>query len=121
MTSSLSGELRRLGVEGAGTVNAIFRIGNQLAARFPLQGEDPDAVLRQLQAEAGAAAKLAGLKRFPTPEPVAIGAPGPCYGLPWSVQTWLPGVVATDRDPGDRDCVRSGHKCVNCRAGLMPM
>ncbi|SIJ33239.1 Possible phosphotransferase [Mycobacteroides abscessus subsp. bolletii] len=88
-------------VPGAGTVNAIFRVGDQLATRFPLQGEDPDAVLRQLQAEADAAAKLSGRTRFPTPEPVAIGSPGPGYGLPWSVQTWLPGVVATGRDPGD--------------------
>lgn len=86
-------------VRGAGTVNAIFRIGDQLAARFPLQGQDPDAELRQLQAEAQAAAKLVGRSRFPTPEPVAIGAPGRCYRLPWSVQTWLPGVVATDCDP----------------------
>lgn len=90
-------------VQSAGTVNAIFRIGDQLAARFPLQGEDPDVVLQQLQAEADAAAKLFGRTRFPTPEPVAIGAPGPGYRLPWSVQTWLPGVVATDRDPSDSE------------------
>ncbi|CAM64905.1 aminoglycoside phosphotransferase [Mycobacteroides abscessus] len=88
-------------VQSVGTVNAIFRIGSQFAARFPLQGEDPGAVLQQLQAESDAAAKLVGRTRFPTPEPVAIGSPGPGYGLPWSVQTWLPGVVATGRDPGD--------------------
>jgi len=38
---------------------------------------------------------------FPTPEPVAIGEPGARCSLPWSVQTWLPGVVATDEDPGE--------------------
>ncbi|MBN7300490.1 aminoglycoside phosphotransferase family protein [Mycobacteroides abscessus subsp. bolletii] len=90
-------------VQGAGTVNAIFRIGDQLAARFPLQGRDPDVVLHQLQAEADAATKLLGRTRFLTPEPVAIGAPGPGYGLPWAVQTWLPGAAATDRDPGDSE------------------
>ncbi|MGL5442391.1 MAG: phosphotransferase, partial [[Mycobacterium] stephanolepidis] len=37
----------------------------------------------------------------PSPRPVAIGKPGAGYGLPWAVQTWLPGAAATDRDPGD--------------------
>ena len=36
----------------------------------------------------------------PLPHPVAIGEPGGGYPLPWSVQTWLPGTVATDADPG---------------------
>ncbi|MFA4081614.1 phosphotransferase [Mycobacteroides salmoniphilum] len=87
-------------VVGSGTVNAIFRLGDRLALRFPLQGDDSATVLKQLQAESLAAAKLFERSRFPTPRPVAIGLPGANYGLPWSVQTWLPGVVATDRDPG---------------------
>jgi aminoglycoside phosphotransferase (APT) family kinase protein len=88
-------------VESAGTVNAIFRIGDQLAARFPLEPGDVEATRRWLAAEAEAAAELAGRTRFPTPEPVALGEPGRGYPLPWSVQTWLPGVVATDHDPGE--------------------
>src|SRR5262249_31823307 len=44
---------------------------------------------------------LLGRTRFPTPEPVALGKPGAGYPLPWSVQTWLPGTVATDEDPGE--------------------
>jgi aminoglycoside phosphotransferase (APT) family kinase protein len=88
-------------VVGPGTVNAIFRIGEQLAARFPLQGDDPAAVLRQVQAETNASAKLLGQTRFPTPQPVAIGQPGAGYELPWSIQTWLPGLVATDHDPSN--------------------
>ncbi|MDO3335146.1 aminoglycoside phosphotransferase family protein [Mycobacteroides abscessus] len=88
-------------IKGHGTVNAIFRIGDQLAARFPLQGDDPAAVLEHLRAEDAAAAKLLGRTRFPTPAPVAIGQPGDGFGLPWSVQTWLRGITATDRDPRD--------------------
>jgi aminoglycoside phosphotransferase (APT) family kinase protein len=42
-----------------------------------------------------------GRTRFPTPAPVALGAPGAGYPFPWSVQTWVPGVVATDDDPGE--------------------
>ena len=86
---------------GAGTVNAIFRIGDLYAARFPLKAGDVDGVRRSLEAEAKAAAELAGRTRFRTPEPIAIGEPGDGYPLPWSVQTWLPGTVATDADPGE--------------------
>jgi aminoglycoside phosphotransferase (APT) family kinase protein len=85
----------------SGTVNAIFRIGERLAARFPLEPGDVGAKRAWLAAEAEAAAELAGRTRFPTPEPVALGEPGRGYPLPWSVQTWLPGVVATDDDPGE--------------------
>lgn len=86
-------------VPGPGTVNAIFRIGDGLAARFPLRPGDPDETREQLVAEAAAGRELAGRTRFPTPEPVALGEPGPGYPLPWSVQTWVPGVAATDDDP----------------------
>jgi aminoglycoside phosphotransferase (APT) family kinase protein len=93
-------------VAGTGTVNAIFRIGDRYAARFPLEAGDAAAVRRTLEAEAKAAAELAGRTRFATPEPVALGEPGAGYPLPWSVQTWLPGTVAvdavaTDADPGE--------------------
>ncbi|MFF4412881.1 aminoglycoside phosphotransferase family protein [Streptosporangium sp. NPDC001559] len=88
------------GISHHGTVNAIFRIGDHFAARFPLQSGDVDSTRRQLESEAEAARELAGRTRFPTPEPVALGEPGAGYPLPWSVQTWLPGVVATEEDPG---------------------
>ena len=88
-------------VAATGTVNAIFRIGDLYAARFPLKAGDVDVVRRSLEAEAKAAAELAGRTRFQTPEPVALGEPGAGYPLPWSVQTWLAGTVATDADPGD--------------------
>ena len=84
-----------------GTVNAIFRIGAGLAARFPLQPADVVSTRRWLEAEAAAARRLVGRTRFGTPEPIAIGEPGGGYPLPWSVQTWLPGTVATDQDPSE--------------------
>ncbi|MFI6291562.1 aminoglycoside phosphotransferase family protein [Nonomuraea sp. NPDC050790] len=88
-------------VPGQGTVNAIFRVGDDLAARFPLEAREPAAARRWLEAEAAAARELLGVTRFRTPEPVALGEPGAGYPLPWAVQTWLPGVVATDEDPGE--------------------
>jgi aminoglycoside phosphotransferase (APT) family kinase protein len=87
-------------VVSQGTVNAIFRVGDDLAARFPLRSGDVEAAWRGLRAEAQAAAALLGRTRFATPEPVALGEPGLGYPLPWSVQTWIPGVVATPDDPG---------------------
>ncbi len=86
-----------------GTVNALFRIGQDYLARFPLQpakAAEPAATRRLLEKEAAAARELVGRTRFRTPEPIALGEPGPGYPLPWSVQTWLPGTTATDEDPG---------------------
>jgi aminoglycoside phosphotransferase (APT) family kinase protein len=80
-------------VRSQGTVNALFRLGDALVARFPLVPAD-DARGR-LEAEAAAAGELRGRTRFATPEPIAIGEPGPGYPMPWSVQTWVPGTVAT--------------------------
>jgi aminoglycoside phosphotransferase (APT) family kinase protein len=88
-------------VPSQGTVNAIFRIGDQLAARFAVERRDVSSARQRLLSEATAARELAGRTRFPTPEPVALGEPGAGYPLPWSVQTWLPGALATDEDPGE--------------------
>ena len=91
--------VRRVAADG--TVNAIFRIGDRLATRFPLRRQDPADSRRWLESEAAAARELAGRTRFRTPEPVAIGEPGAGYPLYWSVQTWVPGVAATQDDPGE--------------------
>ncbi len=87
-------------VASSGTVNALFRIGDRLVARFPLEPRNAEDARRWLESEAQAARELLGRTRFPTPAPVALGEPGFGYPLPWSVQTWLPGTVATEEDPG---------------------
>ena len=83
-----------------GTVNALFRIGQQLAARFPLEPGDVASTRRRLQAEANAARELLGRTRFRTPEPVALGEPGAGYPLPWSVATVPGSQVCTDHGSG---------------------
>ena len=88
-------------VAGGGTDNAIFRIGEDLAARFPLQGTDPEATRSSIETEAAAVRELASVANVPTPEPVAIGEPTESYPLPWGVQTWVPGTVATNDDPAE--------------------
>jgi len=87
-------------VASTGTVSALFRIGEELVARFPLLEGDAEEVLSSLVDEAERAAELARSTSVPTPVPVALGEPGEGYGLPWSVQTWLPGTDANTRDPG---------------------
>ncbi|GLY14567.1 putative phosphotransferase [Kineosporia sp. NBRC 101677] len=86
-------------LEAVGTVNAVFRIGAELTARFPLRPGDPAAIEAEFAAEAEAARKLDAYTRFQAPQQLAIGAPGPGCPMPWVVQTWLPGTTATEVDP----------------------
>lgn len=87
-------ELRGLDVRriaSAGTVNALFRIGDELVARFPFDPVTAD----DLQDEARAMAEFAAASPFPAPVPVGVGVPAEEYASAWSVQTWLPGAPAT--------------------------
>lgn len=85
-------------VRSHGTVNALFRIGDGLVARFPIQPGDAGATRKDLEAEAEAARRLHAISPYPTPEPVELGEPGEGYPLPWAVYTWLPGTIAYDVD-----------------------
>ena len=98
------------------TVNSIFRIGPTLSARFPLTGDDPEACRTELNAEAAASRELAVHSSVPVPTPVAVGAPGAGYPLYWSVQTWLPGQVATP--DGDASSDALAHDLATFIGGL---
>lgn len=78
-----------------GTVNAIFRVGERLSARFRLRPGDPEAVLLELRAEAAAMDELTASCPVPVPQVQALGSPGDGYPLPWSVLRWIPGETAT--------------------------
>lgn len=82
-------------VPGPGTLNAIFRIGDEFVARLPIVPESVGAARKRLHAEAAAAEELFGRTPFPTPCPIAVCEPGSGYPLPWSIYTWLPGEIAT--------------------------
>jgi aminoglycoside phosphotransferase (APT) family kinase protein len=92
------GELSIRPLASAGTVNALFRIGDHLTGRFPLHPIELELARQWLREEAEAARELAGRTAYATPEPVAIGEPGAGYPLPWSVQTWVPGTAAAEDD-----------------------
>ncbi|SEB97851.1 aminoglycoside phosphotransferase family protein [Microbacterium hydrocarbonoxydans] len=86
-------------VHTTGTVNTIVRIGDDLAARFPLLPES-EAVVR---AESDALAELAEFSVIPSPQPHGVGEPTPEYPSAWSVQTWLPGEPASPVDHESSD------------------
>ena len=71
-------------IEGGGTVNAIFRIGENVAARFPLNPGDPVDAVAGHRKEAAAMSELAAVCPVPTPIHAAHGAPGEAYPLPWT-------------------------------------
>ncbi|TDO68681.1 aminoglycoside phosphotransferase (APT) family kinase protein [Kribbella sp. VKM Ac-2571] len=85
-------------VPSHGTVNALFRIGDGLVARFPILPGDAATVQQELGDEADAARRLHTMSPYPTPQPIAIGAPASGYPLPWAVQTWVDGTIAYDAD-----------------------
>ena len=87
-------------LETEGTVNAIFRLGSTLVARFRLRVDHPATVRSALEREAAALTELAEHVSAAVASPVAIGRPSADFPLPWSILTWLPGTTATTEDPG---------------------
>ncbi|WP_235978491.1 MULTISPECIES: aminoglycoside phosphotransferase family protein [Streptomyces] len=74
-------------VESAGTDNAMYRIGDGLAARLPrIEG-----AVGNVAAEQRWLPRLAPELPVPIPEPVGRGRPGAGYPWEWSVFRWLEG------------------------------
>ncbi|MHA7155872.1 phosphotransferase [Arthrobacter sp. TMN-50] len=89
--------------DSMGTVNAIFRVGQGAAARFPLRATDPVVATEWLRREVDAALEFAASCPFPTPRPIGLGRPGQSYPMPFVMQTWLEGDTATPTGLGDSD------------------
>ena len=84
--------LRR--IEPAGTVHAIFRLGDELSVRLPRR-EDPTAAGgRELEW----LPSLAPLLPLEIPVPIAQGHPTAAYPWFWDVHTWVPGETARVED-----------------------
>lgn len=80
-----------------GTDNHIFRIGNELCARFPKVPWAAGTAIR----ETGALPRFAGAP-IAVPQVYGIGTPSEAYPHTWSVLTWLHGAPLEDsalRDP----------------------
>lgn len=94
-------EVRR--VESSATTSHVFRVGPDLAARFPLVLTDAAGARTEIEAEHRAMAEFARHSPFPAPEPIVIGEPFSQFPMPWSVQTWIPGAVAGPASVEDSD------------------
>jgi aminoglycoside phosphotransferase (APT) family kinase protein len=90
-------------VASHGTVNALFRLGDEIVLRFPLR-PSPDPGLRQeLSAEQDTARRVAAHVPVPVPEPAGFGEPGDGYPGPWTAYSWIPGETVSSENIGDPD------------------
>ncbi len=78
-------------VPSAGTDNAIYRLGEDMAVRLPRIGWAVD----QVEREHRWLPRLAPHLPLAIPIPLAMGFPGEGYPWPWSVYRWLEGENAT--------------------------
>ncbi|RSS33306.1 aminoglycoside phosphotransferase family protein [Streptomyces sp. WAC08241] len=74
-------------VESAGTDNAVFRLGDELAVRLP-KAEGAEG---QAEKERYWLPRLAPHLTLPVPVPVGHGVPGEGFDRPWTVCRWLDG------------------------------
>ncbi len=87
-------------VPSAGTDNAMYRLGDDLAVRLPRIHWAVDAVVKEQRWLPVLAPHLP----LAVPLPVAVGEPEACFPHAWTVVQWLPGELATLdrlRDPVD--------------------
>ena len=78
-------------VTSAGTDNAMYRLGDELAVRLPRIGWAVDSVLKEQRWLPILAPHLP----LAVPVPVAAGEPEAAFPYPWGVVEWLPGLLAT--------------------------
>jgi aminoglycoside phosphotransferase (APT) family kinase protein len=77
---------------GRGTVNAMFRLGDDLAVRLPRTAEWAG----DLERERVWLPRLRDQLPLFIPEPVAFGQPTAEYPLPWAVYRWISGMPYDD-------------------------
>ena len=77
---------------GRGTVNVMFRLGDDLAVRLPRTA----AWAGDLDREREWLPRLRDHLPLAIPEPVASGRPADGYPLPWAVYRWIDGVPYDD-------------------------
>lgn len=84
-------------IETASTVNAIYRLGDDMAVRLPLRpGQEG-----QFEKDRRWLPVLAPHLPLAIPEPLAAGGPTEGYPSAWAVYRWLPGAPASLSPPAD--------------------
>ncbi|WNM43334.1 aminoglycoside phosphotransferase family protein [Kitasatospora sp. CM 4170] len=89
-------------IRSAGTDNAIYRLGDDLAVRLPRL----EAAVEQVEFEQAWLPRLAPLLPVAVPERIAVGQPGLGYPFPWAVSRWIDGVHLTEEDRADHRFAR---------------
>ena len=84
-------------VSSTGTVNAIYRLGDDLYARLPRVGRWAEGLDRERRWLPWLAPRLP----LRVPEPVAAGRPGRSYPFPWALYRWIDGQPYADALVGD--------------------
>jgi len=79
-------------VDSTGTVNALFRLGDDLCARLPLLEKWAPGITRELRWLPW----LSGQLTMRIPEPVAIGEPTSFYPFQWAIFRWIAGEPYSD-------------------------
>lgn len=79
-------------VRSTGTVNAIYRLGDDLSLRLPRVAEWADSLDREWRW----LPKIAPHISLAIPKPVARGKPAEKYPYPWAIYGWLEGVSHQD-------------------------
>ena len=74
-----------------GTVHALFRLGDDIVLRFPLEAKDDEARRASLLRVQETARAVAGQTTLQVPEPLALGRPGPDYAGWWTAYRWISG------------------------------
>ena len=86
------GDLRISAFGSTGTVNAIFRLGDDLYARLPRM----ERWAKDLEREWEWLPRLAPHLSLSVPEPVALGRPDAGYPFTWAIYGWIDGAPYTD-------------------------
>jgi aminoglycoside phosphotransferase (APT) family kinase protein len=88
-------------VTSHGTVNALFRLGDDVVLRFPLCPSADDEARDELTHEQDCSRLLAPHVPLDVPEPLALGEPSDAYPGWWTAYRWIPGSTASLGTIGD--------------------
>jgi aminoglycoside phosphotransferase (APT) family kinase protein len=80
-------------IDSKGTVNALFRIGDELIARLPLVEKWSDAIEREWKWLPWFSQRIVSVR---LPEPVLKGRPAEDYPFPWAIYRWIDGAPYDD-------------------------
>lgn len=84
---------------GGGTAHVLFRLGNDLAIRFPASHLSA----LQCQKEQAWLPRIAPAISIPIPRPLFAGEPSELFPAPWLIVPWLKGEAAWSASFVDRD------------------